>query len=104
MRILAVTAAALLLAVLVPPPSGADAKWTFLVYLDADNNLEEVGIDDFLLGALLLLAVADPGLLVGLYLTGDRLYGFLLVILITWGLHRAVNVIGFRLGKKKEPW
>jgi len=59
---------------------------------------------DFLLGALLLLAVADPGLLVGLYLTGDRLYGFLLVILITWGLHRAVNVIGFRLGKKKEPW
>src|SRR3990172_6670236 len=48
MRILAVTAAALLLAVLVPPPSGADAKWTFLVYLDADNNLEEVGIDDFL--------------------------------------------------------
>jgi hypothetical protein len=25
-----------------------DAKWTFMVYLDADNNLESAGIDDFL--------------------------------------------------------
>lgn len=25
-----------------------DAKWTFMVYLDADNNLEDAGIDDFL--------------------------------------------------------
>jgi len=28
----------------VPTP----AKWTFMVYLDADNNLESAGIDDFL--------------------------------------------------------
>jgi len=28
--------------------STPNAKWTFMVYLDADNNLEEVGIDDFL--------------------------------------------------------
>lgn len=28
-------------------PAGA-AQWTFMVYLDADNNLEEDGVDDFL--------------------------------------------------------
>lgn len=29
------------------PPTVAAAKWTFLVYLDADNNLERAGIQDF---------------------------------------------------------
>ena len=29
--------------------SGANAaEWTFMIYLDGDNNLEEAGIDDFL--------------------------------------------------------
>ena len=31
-----------------PPARAAVAEWTFLVYLDADNNLEDVGIEDFL--------------------------------------------------------
>lgn len=30
------------------PAQGAQAKWTFMVYMDADNNLEPDGIDDFL--------------------------------------------------------
>jgi hypothetical protein len=30
-------------------PAGAQtSKWTFMVYLDADNNLEDVGLDNFL--------------------------------------------------------
>lgn len=42
---------ALLLASLLPVLSAQDdqsgmAKWTFMVYLDADNNLESAGIDD----------------------------------------------------------
>lgn len=28
--------------------ASADAQWTFMVYLDGDNNLESAGIDDFL--------------------------------------------------------
>jgi hypothetical protein len=28
--------------------NGSGAKWTFMVYLDADNNLEQYGINDFL--------------------------------------------------------
>ncbi len=30
-----------------PPPENFTAKWTFMVYLDADNNLEGAGIEDF---------------------------------------------------------
>ncbi len=29
-----------------PKPSATSKKWTFMVYIDADNNLEEAGIDD----------------------------------------------------------
>ncbi len=51
MRSTACGAALLLLAMalLVPPNvHAAVADWTFLIYLDADNNLESVGIRDFL--------------------------------------------------------
>src|SRR5512136_560359 len=32
----------------IRPASAQNSKWTFMVYLDADNNLEDVGIDNFL--------------------------------------------------------
>lgn len=32
----------------IPHASAAPKDWTILVYMDADNNLEDVGIDDFL--------------------------------------------------------
>jgi predicted secreted protein len=32
----------------VPVACGDQAQWTFLVYLDADNDLEDAGVDDFL--------------------------------------------------------
>jgi len=35
----------------IRPASAKNAKWTFMVYLDADNNLEDVGIENFLLMA-----------------------------------------------------
>jgi subtilisin family serine protease len=31
-----------------PPPPTSGVQWTFMVYLDGDNNLEGAGIDDFL--------------------------------------------------------
>jgi len=32
----------------IKPASAQNSKWTFMVYLDADNDLEEVGIENFL--------------------------------------------------------
>ena len=64
------------------------------------------GLDwyDFYLGAFVLLVVADYGFFLDYYVRGDAIYGFLFVTVITPVLHRAVNMLGFRLGKKDVPW
>jgi len=47
--VLLLVVGALLAPVLVTPPArAATAEWTILVYMDADNNLEDAGIADFL--------------------------------------------------------
>lgn len=50
MRSVSLLAVLLLFVALFSLPASAppDKDWTFLVYMDADNNLEGVGIDDFL--------------------------------------------------------
>ena len=58
---------------------------------------------DFVVGAL-LLSLAIPGWSVPRFFSGDAFLGLLAIILITPALHRAVNVIGFRIGQKREPW
>jgi len=58
---------------------------------------------DFVVGAL-LLSLAIPGWSVPRFFSGDAYLGLLAIILITPALHRAVNVIGFRIGQKREPW
>ncbi len=63
------------------------------------------GLDqyDFVLGAL-LLRVAIPSWSVPRFFSGDALLGLLAIIVITPALHRAVNLVGYRIGKKHEPW
>lgn len=63
------------------------------------------GLDqyDFVLGAL-LLSLAIPSWSLPRFFTGDALLGLLAIILITPALHRAVNLVGYRIGKKHEPW
>jgi CDP-2,3-bis-(O-geranylgeranyl)-sn-glycerol synthase len=58
---------------------------------------------DFVVGAL-LLSLTIPWWSVPRFFSGDALLGLLAIILITPALHRAVNVIGFRIGRKREPW
>jgi len=58
---------------------------------------------DFVVGAL-LLSLTNPGWSVPRFYSGDALLGLVAIILITPALHRAVNVIGFRIGQKQEPW
>lgn len=63
------------------------------------------GLDqyDFVVGGL-LLSLAIPTWSIPRFFSGEALLGFLAIILITPALHRAVNVVGFRIGKKHEPW
>lgn len=64
------------------------------------------GLDwyDFYLGAFVLLIIVDYGFFLDHYVRGDAIYGLLLVTVITPVLHRAVNLLGFRMGKKDVPW
>ncbi len=63
------------------------------------------GLDqyDFVLGAL-VLSVLIPAWSVRRFFEGDALLGLAAIILITPALHRAVNILGYRIGKKHEPW
>src|SRR5216117_3822017 len=58
---------------------------------------------DFVVGALLMsLTIHEWS--VPRFFSGDAFLGLVAIILITPALHRAVNVIGFRIGQKREPW
>ena len=64
------------------------------------------GLDwyDFYLGAFLLLVLADYPFFLEHYVRGEAIYGLLFVTVITPVLHRVVNILGFKLGKKDVPW
>ena len=63
------------------------------------------GLDqyDFVVGAL-LVSLVFPSWSVPRFFSGDALLGLLAIIVITPALHRAVNLLGYRMGKKHEPW
>ncbi len=58
---------------------------------------------DFVAGGL-LASLLVAGWSVPRFFSGDAWYGSLAIILITPALHRGVNIIGYRMGKKHEPW
>lgn len=63
------------------------------------------GLDqyDFVVGTV-LLSLAIPAWSLHRFFAGDALLGLVAIILITPALHRAVNLVGYRIGKKREPW
>jgi len=58
---------------------------------------------DFVVGGL-LVSLAIPTWSIPRFYEGDALLGLLAIIVITPALHRAVNLVGYRIGKKHEPW
>jgi CDP-2,3-bis-(O-geranylgeranyl)-sn-glycerol synthase len=63
------------------------------------------GLDqyDFMIGGLLFSLLA-AGWSVPRFFSGDAWFGLLAIILITPALHRSVNILGYRMGRKHEPW
>jgi CDP-2,3-bis-(O-geranylgeranyl)-sn-glycerol synthase len=63
------------------------------------------GLDqyDFVVGAL-LVSLSIPSWSVSRFFSGDALLGLVAIIVITPALHRAVNLVGYRMGRKHEPW
>ncbi len=59
---------------------------------------------DFVAGSLLLTFAFFPNFIIDNYIEGWHIAALIFVLLITFFLHRGVNIIGYMLGVKKEPW
>lgn len=59
---------------------------------------------DFVLGAFLVTGALFPGWIAATYLRGEAPWGLLLILVVTPLLHRAVNIVGYRMGRKEVPW
>ncbi len=65
-----------------------------------------IGLDiyDLVIGVFILLLIFQFDWFYMTFLNGIRLIALLSVLIITPILHRFTNIIGYKLGKKKEPW
>ncbi|MBR4685220.1 MAG: CDP-2,3-bis-(O-geranylgeranyl)-sn-glycerol synthase [Candidatus Methanomethylophilaceae archaeon] len=59
---------------------------------------------DFVIGAFLVTALFFPGWVYATYIEGWHLAALIFILLIMFFIHRIVNIIGFKMGLKKEPW
>lgn len=65
-----------------------------------------IGLDqyDFVAGALLLALLIFPAWFLKTYVQGEAIFALIALLILVPLIHRAVNVIGYRRGLKKEPW
>ena len=59
---------------------------------------------DFLIGAFLLTALFYSDWIYSTYIEGWNILALIFLLLVTYILHRAVNIIGYKAGVKNEPW
>ncbi|MBI0582814.1 MAG: CDP-2,3-bis-(O-geranylgeranyl)-sn-glycerol synthase [Methanomassiliicoccus sp.] len=59
---------------------------------------------DFVAGALGLTALLFPAWVASRYVSGESIIALIALLVFVPVLHRVVNIIGFKMGKKKEPW
>ena len=59
---------------------------------------------DFVAGSMLLTFAFFPSFIINNYFEGWHIAAFIFILLITFFLHRGVNIIGYLIGVKKEPW
>lgn len=59
---------------------------------------------DFVAGAFLVTALFYPQWIYGTYIEGWNILALIFLLVIMFGIHRIVNIIGYKAGLKKEPW
>lgn len=59
---------------------------------------------DFVIGAFLIVTIFYPNWVFSTYIEGYHWASLIVLLALIWFLHRGVNIIGYRLGLKKEPW
>jgi len=71
-----------------------------------ERGAKAPGLDqfDFVMGSWLLLLVFAPHFLLDNFILWPATLGLVAILVVTPLLHRGINIIGFKMGKKKEPW
>lgn len=59
---------------------------------------------NFVAGAMVLVLVTSPDWFLDHYVTDNGVYGLVLFLIVVPLLHRGVNIIGYKMGKKDVPW
>jgi CDP-2,3-bis-(O-geranylgeranyl)-sn-glycerol synthase len=59
---------------------------------------------NFVIGAVVLVLIFRSGWFLDRYIRGNGIYGLILFLIVAPLLHRGVNIIGYKLGKKNVPW
>jgi CDP-2,3-bis-(O-geranylgeranyl)-sn-glycerol synthase len=59
---------------------------------------------NFVIGAIVLAIAFQSGWFFDHYISGNGIYGLILFLIVVPLLHRVVNIIGYKLGKKDVPW
>ncbi len=59
---------------------------------------------DFIIGAFFFVIIVDPNWFYMMHIEGNSWMGTLIIIIGVPFLHRAVNILGYKLGLKEEPW
>lgn len=59
---------------------------------------------DFVAGAFLLTSLFHPDWVYATYIEGWHILSLVLILVLMFAVHRVVNIIGYRMGLKKEPW
>lgn len=59
---------------------------------------------NFVFGAVLLVLAVSPGWFIGHFWEDNGVWGLAAFLVVVPLLHRSVNIIGYKLGKKNVPW
>ncbi len=59
---------------------------------------------DFVIGAFCITALFFPDWVYATYIEGWHIAALIFIIAIMFIVHRSVNIIGYKMGLKKEPW
>ncbi len=65
-----------------------------------------IGLDqyNFVVGAFVLVLIFAPSWFLNHYIRSNGIFGLVLFLVIVPLLHRGINIIGYKLGKKNVPW
>ena len=59
---------------------------------------------DFVAGAFLLTALFNWDWVDSTYIEGLHIAALIFILVIMFAIHRVANIVGYRMGLKKEPW